>query len=173
MSVLPNPKCQFYKIQNVSFTKSKMSVKTWMKKDAKEKDDMNRFIHFFISLLWLIGSMQDLEPGRHYCRAKNIIPISVCEIRMVHAFEGCRSADRCVKPHVSKRHHYSHSRGSQDQSKMLFPCKKIFFFNKVVTISVMAKNGSQKGQKRPKIRPNQGTNLTKLANFNEIRAHVM
>ena len=73
-----------------------------------------------------------------------------CEIHMFHAFGGCRSADRCVKPHVSKRHHYSHSRGSQDQSKMLFPCQKKFFFNKVVTISVMAKNGSQKGQKRPK-----------------------
>ena len=50
-----------------------------------------------------------------------------CEIHMFHAFGGCRSADRCVKPPVSKRHHYSHSRGPWDQSKALIQCKKKFF----------------------------------------------
>ena len=53
-----------------------------------------------------------------------------CEIRMFHAFGGCRSADRCVKPPVSKRHHYSHSRGPWDQSKALIQCKKKFFLVK-------------------------------------------
>ena len=64
-----DPKCQFYKIQNVSFTKSKMSVKTRMKKDAKEKDGMKGF-HSFFSLLRLIGSMQNLEAGISLCRPK-------------------------------------------------------------------------------------------------------
>ena len=43
------------------------------KKDAKEKKDgMNRFIHF-ISLLWLIGSIQDLEAGSHYAGLKKSV----------------------------------------------------------------------------------------------------
>ena len=74
-----------------------------------------------------------------------------CEIHMFHAFGGCRSADRCVKPHVSKRHHYSHSRGSQDQSKMLFPCKKKFFLIKWSRFLLWPKTGhkkAKKGQKR-------------------------
>ena len=70
-----------------------------------------------------------------------------CEIHMVHAFGGCRSADRCVKPHVSKRHQNSQSMTSWDQSEALFLCKKKFFLIKGSQIFIMAKNGSQKFQK--------------------------
>ena len=38
------------------------------KKCERKKDGMKGYFSF--SLLWLIGSMQDLEAGRHYCRPK-------------------------------------------------------------------------------------------------------
>ena len=42
-----------------------------MKKDTKEKNPgLNAFFHFH-SLLWLIGSMQDLEAGSHYAGLKS------------------------------------------------------------------------------------------------------
>ena len=71
-----------------------------------------------------------------------------CEIRMFHAFGGCRSADRCVKPQVSKRHHYSHSRGPWDQSKALIQCKKNFFSKGVTNFALWPKTGHKNGKKR-------------------------